>query len=126
MPSLEPPLYDSPHLAPRNALCNHGLSFCSPLRLAQLQKVTQLHSCFVQLRLAIADGAAHHLRNLVVLVAFDIVQHEDNAVSRWQTLDRALQIDPIDGSDQHIIAGADVPPGTVSYTHLTLPTNREV
>src|ERR1019366_7880268 len=84
------------------------LSFCSPFRLAQLQKVTQFHSCLVELRFAIADGTAHHLGNFVVFVTFDIMQHKDDALSRWQTLDGAFQVDPIDGSDQGIVARAFV------------------
>src|SRR3954468_16822465 len=49
-------------------------------RLAQPQQVAQFHAGLMQLRLAVADGTAHHLGDLVVLVPFDVVQHEDDAI----------------------------------------------
>ena len=94
------------------------LSSCSPLRLAQLQKVTQLHPCLVELRFAIADGTAQHLGNFIVFVTLDIMQHKDDAVSRRQTLDGPPQVDPIDGSGQDIVTGTDVPPGTIFVLRL--------
>ena len=58
------------------------------------QQVTQLHARLVQLRLAVTDGAFQHVGDLVVLVAFDIVQDEDKPVTRGKIGDRAFQRDP--------------------------------
>ena len=67
----------------------------------------------MQLRLAVADGAFQHVGDLVVLVAFDIVQNEDEPVTWGKIGDGAFQRDPIDGSGEHEVARADVLARTV-------------
>mgnify|MGYP003378497145 CR=1 FL=1 len=80
----------------------------------------------------------HRLRGKPVLI---VCEGELNALSIWQekpgvdvvsfgpeenTKDQTLaDLTRLAGDYQHVIVWADKP-GTVSYTHLTLPTNREV
>src|SRR5581483_10398599 len=77
------------------------------------EKVAQLHACFVQLRLAVADGTSHHLGNLVVFVAFNVVQHKNDAVARRQALDGAFQVHAVNRTRQNVIPCPDVLLGPV-------------
>src|SRR5215510_14119037 len=75
---------------------------CPPLRLdglfgsARFQEFAQLHTCFMQLRLAVADRTTHHLGNLIMLEAFYIVQYENTPVARGKAIDSIFQLQPID------------------------------
>src|SRR5947209_18894008 len=51
---------------------------------AALKNLSQLHAGLVQLRFRRADGAAEYLRDLLVLVAFNVVEYEGGAVARRQ------------------------------------------
>src|SRR5208337_33599 len=95
-----------------------SLSLCCPLCLAKSKKLTQFHARFVQLRLAVADGAAHHLGNLIVLVAFYIVQHKYDTVPWRQTLDGALQVHAIEGTGQYIVTSSHVLPRPIFLLRL--------
>ena len=54
----------------------------------------------MKLRLGISDRAIHDLRNLVVLVPLDIVQHEYVPVSRRQRFDRLRKPDAVDRTEE--------------------------
>src|SRR5512146_2997628 len=78
--------------------------FCS----ADLEEVAQFHARFVHLRFAVPDGAAHHFCDLIMLVAFDIVQHEDDAVPGRQTFNRPFQVHAVDRAREDVVARPDV------------------
>src|SRR5882672_4466126 len=65
-----------------------------------LEDVSQLHSGLVQLRLAVADRTTHHVRNLVVLKAFYIVQNKNRSIARRQILHRPIQLDAVNRAGQ--------------------------
>src|SRR5579875_4024992 len=89
-----------------------------PAHSTLLEQIAQLHARLVELRFAVADGAAHHLRNLVMLVALNVMQHKDDAVSRGQAFHGALQVYAINRARQHIVAFTDVFPGTIFLLRL--------
>ena len=72
----------------------------------------------MELRFTIADRAAHHLRDFVVFVTFHVMQHEDNAVSRGQALDSSLQVHPVNGPGQNVVARSYVLLGSVFLLRL--------
>src|SRR5450755_7205 len=76
----------------------------------EFQKIPQLQSCLVQLRLAIANRASHDFGNLVMLESFYIVQYKNLSVAGRQLVDRALQLQAIDGARQSQILGAEFLP----------------
>ena len=55
---------------------------------------------------------SHDVRNLVVLVALHVVQHEHGFIARRQLIDGALQMDAIDGAAQLQIGPAKIAAGT--------------
>src|ERR1035438_2777087 len=55
----------------------------------ELQKIPQLQASFVELRLTVANRAAHHLGNFVMLEPFDIVQHKNRSITRRQAVNRS-------------------------------------
>jgi hypothetical protein len=57
---------------------------------ARPKELAQLHACFVQLRLAVADRTTYQFGNLVVFVSFYIVEDEDGAVTRRKFADCIL------------------------------------
>ena len=59
-----------------------------------MQGIAQLYPRLVQLRLAVTDGTIEHGGNLVMLVAFDVMENEDQPITGWQAVDSALKIDP--------------------------------
>src|SRR5258708_25742423 len=70
----------------------HGGGRCLTIYFARLfgpalelwKQGTQLHPRLVQLRFAIADGAAEHFCDLIVFVAFYFVQDNNYPVSGWE------------------------------------------
>src|SRR5436309_2161173 len=57
---------------------------CSRMSGALRENLAQLGAGLVQLRLGGADGAAEYLRDLLVLVAFHVVEDEGGAVAGRQ------------------------------------------
>jgi len=55
--------------------------FCGLFGSIHLEQIAQLHARLVQLRLAVADGAFEHGGNLVVFVAFNVVQYKNESVA---------------------------------------------
>src|SRR6266436_6691933 len=76
-----------------------------------LEQLAQASSSFVQLRLRITHRTSHDVRNLVVLVTLDVVEHKHCPVARGQFFDGTLQIDPVDRTAQAKIRRANVFPG---------------
>src|SRR5947209_12413736 len=60
------------------------------------ENLAQLGAGLVQLRLGGADGAAEYLRDLLVLVAFDIVEDEGGAVAGRQLLQGLVERHAVD------------------------------
>src|SRR5216684_6034094 len=76
-----------------------------------LEQVPQTRTRFMQLRLRIPHRASHDVRNLVVFVPLDVMQHEHRPIARRQLINRTFQIDPVDGAAQAQIRRPDVFPG---------------
>src|ERR1700727_1227259 len=72
---------------PRSSLISHLAcrECCSCNRLlfplSGAEKIAKLHTRFVQLRFAVADRAAKHVGNLIVFIAFHVMQHENESVA---------------------------------------------
>jgi hypothetical protein len=61
---------------------------------------TQLHPCFVQLRFGIAHRAIHDFGDLIVLVAFHVVQHKNRPIPGRQIRNCILQSDAVNRAGQ--------------------------
>src|SRR5215469_13433275 len=68
--------------------------------------VAELEASLVQLGFAVADGAIQHGGDFVMLVAFDVVEHEYEPVTGGQVRDGALQRETVDGTGQRQVGGA--------------------
>src|SRR5215471_6964911 len=79
-------------LSPISSLFSSPL--CGLFGSAGLEEFSQFQTRFVELRLAVADGTAHHSGNLIMLVTLNVVQYKDGAVPRGQPLDREFQLHP--------------------------------
>src|ERR1700733_2866608 len=55
-----------------------------------LEQVAQLHSCLVQLGLAVADRTSNNLGDLIMLVSLHVVKHKDRAIPGWKAFYRPL------------------------------------
>ena len=77
------------------------------------EEFAELEAGFVELGFAVAGGALEHGGDLVVLVAFDVVEDEDHAIAGGQGGDGALEGDAVDGAGEVEIAGAEVALGSV-------------
>src|SRR5437868_12034735 len=75
---------------------------------ARAKKLAQLHACFVQLRLAVADGTTNDLGNLIMLVTLHIVEYKYAAIARGQPVNSILQLQAVDGTGQNSILGSEV------------------
>jgi RNA polymerase sigma factor (sigma-70 family) len=62
----------------------------------------------IGLQKAIADGTAEHIGNLIVFVAFHVVQDENKPVSGRQIFYRALKRDAVDGTGKNQIPFPDI------------------
>jgi hypothetical protein len=69
----------------------------------------------MELRLGVAGGALEHGGDLVVLEAFDVMQHEDHAVAGRKRGDGAFQRDAVDRTGEVRVAGAEVALGSVVF-----------
>ena len=67
----------------------------------------------MQLRFAVADGAIKHACNLIMFVAFHVVQDKDQPVARGKFSDCAFERKSIDRSGQRQIRGAEAAAGAV-------------
>jgi hypothetical protein len=67
----------------------------------------------VELRFAVASGALEHGGDLVVLVAFYVVEDKDHAVSRRKRGYGALESNSVDGAGELWVAAAEVALGRV-------------
>ena len=63
-----------------------------------LQKVAQSGARLVQLGFRVPDGTAHDACNLVVLIALNVVEHENRSVTGWQPFDGSLKVDAVHSS----------------------------
>src|SRR5271166_3024267 len=85
----------------RTSKCRPSLAMRSVLRSRRVlriwfgstwsKKVAQFQACLVELRFTVTGRAAHQSRNLLVLVALDIVQGKDGSVSGGQLLDAPVE-----------------------------------
>src|SRR6266550_7078472 len=98
----------------RMGFCRMALLPCL-LAYLFLEQVPQPSTRFMQLRLRISHRASHDVRDLVVLVALDVMKHKDRPVARWQLFNRALQIDAVHGTAQAQIRRADIFPGAARF-----------
>lgn len=63
----------------------------------------------MQLGFAVADGAVEHGSDFVVLVAFDIVENEDETVARRKVGDGALEGEAVNGTRQGEVGRPEAP-----------------
>src|SRR5258708_5015303 len=78
--------------------------------LLREQEVAHLWPLFVVLRFCVGDGAAQQLGNLVMLIAFDLMQGEDRSAAFWKFLDRSAQGNAIDRAGEGRIVSSEVAP----------------
>lgn len=75
---------------------------------AARQKLPQPCVGFMKSSFSGPHGRTHHLGNLVVFVAQDVVQHEHYLVDRGQLFDRMFQIDAIDKPNRRQVGASDL------------------
>src|SRR5260370_1301438 len=78
--------------------------------LLRKQEVAHLELRFVELRFGVDDGAAQQLGNLVMLIAFDLMQGEDRSAAFWKFLGRSGQGNVIDRAGEGRIVSSEVAP----------------
>src|SRR5216684_7095858 len=78
--------------------------------LLRKQEVAHLELRFVELRLGVADGAPQQVGNLVMLIAFDLMQSEDRSAAFRKFLDRPAQGNAIDRAGEGRIVSSEVAP----------------
>src|ERR1700730_4712050 len=93
-----------------------GMSFLpSLLAYFFLEQLTESRSRLVQLRLRVPHRASHDIRDLVVLVSLDVVQHEHRPVTGRQSLDGLFQVHPLDRGAESQIGSPNVCPGAACF-----------
>jgi hypothetical protein len=74
------------------------------LRAASPEQGPQLHSGLMQLGLAVPYGASQHLGYFIVLVSFDVMEYEDDPISRREPSYGVLKRDSVNRAMKHIIS----------------------
>ena len=62
----------------------------------------------MKLRFAVADGTSQHLGNLAVLISFNVVQHEDDAIAGRKAFDGAFENHTVDGTRKNLVLRTEV------------------
>jgi hypothetical protein len=80
-----------------------------------LKEFAETRASLVKLRLRITDGATHDVGNFVVFVTLDIVENKHGPIPWGKLLDRAFEVNSIDGTRQSQIRSTDVPFGATVF-----------
>src|SRR5260370_5731171 len=98
-----------------------GWGFCGMGFLAWLvgylflEQVAQACTRFMQLRLRISHRTSHVFRDLVVLVALDVMKYKHGPVARRQLFNRTLEIHSVHGAAQAQVRRAAFFPGASRF-----------